>query len=503
VTELGIASVTGPRGLTLAHYVTALGTAAGWAVVGRTLALATITTILTVSIAVALTYGWLRAGVAGARLLPLVGALPLVTPPFLPALGLLNLVGDAAVGGPLGAWPAIVASQVILFLPHAVLGLSTVFRTVHPDLEDAAETLGASRLTILYRVMWPLGRAGTIATVLVVFTLSMSDFAGPLLLGGEDVVLTTVSFRSLFRAHDGAAAAALAVVLLVPCVVAFAWKLTLVGTTLHIVPIPSASQARGPASPAVRSIFSAVTAVALVAVALVYVAVPFGTLAAGGPPGALSIGGVGSLTRFGSIVSSVVFAVAIGLGGVLASFVIAACTVSAPSLTGRAIAALTMVPLALPGPVVGLGGRLVAGPLSAIGVFAALAASVVVWRLPFGVLAGLERMKRIDRSAAEAAESLGAGTVLRLRRITLPALAAPGASTFVDFFVSGLLTVGTVVFVSESGSALAAPGALFDAGRGAVAHASGLATALVIVAVAAMLFERMLGRREHVPLFAG
>jgi iron(III) transport system permease protein len=340
-------------------------------------------------------------------------------------------------------------------------------------------------------VTWRVARAGVLSTALMLFILSMSDLASPLVLGGDDTVLTTAIFASLFRSQDPGAAAAIAVALLVPCLVTFAWKLGLDGTKLYVVAPPRMPAVARPAPAAVRWVMSVFTVTVLLGVAMVYIAVPLGVLVAGDA-------GTGAWPV--RLVASLALGVASGLAGVVVSLAIAACVASTSSPAGRVIAALGVAPLALPGAVMGLGDRLVFGSLSPVGV---LVLSVVFWRLPFGVLAAVERMKTVERAAAEVAESLGADTLLTLRRITLPPLSGAAASIFVDFFASGLLTIGTVVFVSGLAPSLAAVTALLDAGRGPVASASALATGLVVVATAAVLLRRIFGRRDHVPLFAG
>ncbi|HBH04455.1 MAG TPA: iron ABC transporter permease, partial [Candidatus Rokubacteria bacterium] len=52
------------------------------------------------------------------------------------------------------------------------------------SLDEAAESLGAGRLTVLRRVTLPLLGPRLVTTALVVFALALGDFANPFLLAG-------------------------------------------------------------------------------------------------------------------------------------------------------------------------------------------------------------------------------------------------------------------------------------------------------------------------------
>lgn len=71
--------------------------------------------------------------------------------------------------------------------PLAVLPLSSALRAISRSYEEAAATLGASRLQILRDVILPLAAPGFVSGALLVFAYNMSAFAVPLLLGGRRV----------------------------------------------------------------------------------------------------------------------------------------------------------------------------------------------------------------------------------------------------------------------------------------------------------------------------
>jgi putative spermidine/putrescine transport system permease protein len=76
--------------------------------------------------------------------------------------------------------------------PLAVLPLSSAMRAVSRSYEEAAATLGATRMQTLRHVMLPLAMPGLVSGALLVFAYNASAFAVPLLLGGRRVPMLAV-----------------------------------------------------------------------------------------------------------------------------------------------------------------------------------------------------------------------------------------------------------------------------------------------------------------------
>ena len=91
-----------------------------------------------------------------------------------------------------------------------------VVQGISPSLEEAAQTLRASRWTTFRTVTWPLLRPGVANAFLSGFVESMADFGNPLVLSGNYEVLSIqIFFAVVGAAHDQGRAAVLALVLLV------------------------------------------------------------------------------------------------------------------------------------------------------------------------------------------------------------------------------------------------------------------------------------------------
>jgi putative spermidine/putrescine transport system permease protein len=110
----------------------------------------------------------------------------------------------------------VVVALVHVFLPFMVLSLTGVLKRIDPHLLEASQTLGASRRRAFFEVTLPLSLPGILAGSLLVFSLAISSFVVPILLGGFKVhVLPMVVYEQVLSVFDWPFGAANALVLLV------------------------------------------------------------------------------------------------------------------------------------------------------------------------------------------------------------------------------------------------------------------------------------------------
>ncbi|MFO1048174.1 MAG: ABC transporter permease [Geminicoccaceae bacterium] len=131
--------------------------------------------------------------------------------------GLLN-AGLGALGLPLVSilytYPGVLIGLVQYMLPFAVLMLAPALTAVPEEVELASASLGARPLATLRHVVLPLARPGIVAAAVVVFTLTLTDFAMPEIMGGgSNDFLASAVYDAFFQLGDPGLAGALAVAL--------------------------------------------------------------------------------------------------------------------------------------------------------------------------------------------------------------------------------------------------------------------------------------------------
>ena len=107
----------------------------------------------------------------------------------------------------------VTIALVHVFLPFMILPLMGVIQSIDPTLESAARSLGASRVKVFWRVIFPLSMPGIQAGTILVFVLTLSAYVTPLMIGGAQVktmsVLVVQSLIDNFRWPLGASQALL------------------------------------------------------------------------------------------------------------------------------------------------------------------------------------------------------------------------------------------------------------------------------------------------------
>jgi putative spermidine/putrescine transport system permease protein len=83
----------------------------------------------------------------------------------------------------------VAIGMINVLLPFLVLPLYAAMRRIDPRLLHVAETLGASRLQIFWRVFFPLTAPALGASMVLVFILSLGFYITPAILGGGRVPL--------------------------------------------------------------------------------------------------------------------------------------------------------------------------------------------------------------------------------------------------------------------------------------------------------------------------
>lgn len=115
----------------------------------------------------------------------------------------------------LGTFAGLTIALAQVLLPIMVLTLYGVIRGIDRDLEAAALNLGASPVVAFWLVTIRLARGGIAAGSLLVFSLSVSAFATPALVGGARAHLMAVTiYEQTLELLDWPFAAAIAAILL-------------------------------------------------------------------------------------------------------------------------------------------------------------------------------------------------------------------------------------------------------------------------------------------------
>jgi putative spermidine/putrescine transport system permease protein len=216
------------EGWTLQHYVLALTDAFYLEVLARTIGLGLTVTMLTLLIGYPLAYILARSTSPFRHWLTLLVIFPmllnLVVRTFgwialLARRGLVNqwLIGLGITDEPIRLmfnFTGLLIGLTHIFLPVMVLVLLAVIQNIPVDVEDAAATLGASRVNVFANVVLPMSAPGILAGSILVFVLTVSALVTPRLLGGPTYkVVSTLVYEQFLQLLNWPAGSALALLM--------------------------------------------------------------------------------------------------------------------------------------------------------------------------------------------------------------------------------------------------------------------------------------------------
>ena len=110
---------------------------------------------------------------------------------------------------------AIIVGLAHALLPYTVLTIMSSLNGINPNLESAAMSLGATRTRTFFNVVLPLSVPGIAGGFILVFSIAISAYATPAILGGPATqVAATAIYNFIIQLLDWSLGAALAVILI-------------------------------------------------------------------------------------------------------------------------------------------------------------------------------------------------------------------------------------------------------------------------------------------------
>ncbi len=144
----------------------------------------------------------------------LLTLVPLIVPPFISAIFFSALLIEIGV---YSRFVGILIGHTVSYLPYAIRLLTVSFAMVRQDLVDAARDLGASPLTVFRTAYLPVLKPGLLAALIIVFILSIEEFAISYIVGAPDfITVPTILYSYLGYNFIRPNAAAVSLILVVP-----------------------------------------------------------------------------------------------------------------------------------------------------------------------------------------------------------------------------------------------------------------------------------------------
>ncbi len=177
-----------PDAYTLEHYATVFQDASG--MIQNTLIYCGLAAGLDVLLGVTIAYLILRTKLPARQWLDWIATASLAVPGIVLAIGFLRMFKGVMVPGTdvllTGTWVAIMLAYAVRRLPYALRSCMAALQQVHISLEEAAESVGADKISSIRRVLVPLMTGGILAGFVTSFITAAVELSATIMLVSAD-----------------------------------------------------------------------------------------------------------------------------------------------------------------------------------------------------------------------------------------------------------------------------------------------------------------------------
>ncbi|MHC6801086.1 putative 2-aminoethylphosphonate ABC transporter permease subunit [Vibrio antiquarius] len=495
----------------LANFAKYFSSSSLWVSVGNTFTLGVIVTSVVGVLAFGYAYALTRSCMPFKGLFQILGTAPILAPSLLPAISLIFLFGNQGIAKEMllgnSVYGVIGISMGLIFwtFPHALMILTTSLRTSDARLYEAARALKTSPIKTFFMVTLPAAKYGLISTLIVVFTLVITDFGVPKVIGGSYNVLATDIFKQVVGQQNFAMGAVTSIMLLFPAVMAFGadrWvqkKQKSLFDTRSVPYQPEPNKARD----SICLVYCSIISIAVLAVLGMAV---YGSLVTFWPWNkALTLNNYNfaEMSTYGwsPFFNSLTLAGWTAVIGTAIIFVGAYCIEKGRAFgpIRQVMQMLSVVPMAVPGMVLGLGYIFyfndANNPWNVLyGTMAFLVINTVVHYYTVGHMTALTALKQLPSEIEATAASVKLPQYKLFFKVTLPVCLPAILDIATYLFVNALTTTSAVVFLYSTDTIPASVSILNMDDAGQTGAAAAMAVMIMIAAAIAKIVQMTLGK---------
>ena len=466
----------------------------------NTLTFAALTTLLTVPLAFGFAYAIQRSCIPVKWLWRNIALIPILAPSLLAALSFIYLFGNQGWLKAMLPWfglttiyglPGMVLAMTFSAFPHAVMILLAALSLSDARLYEAADSMATSEWRKFLTITLPGARYGLISAAMVVFTMAVSEFGVPKVIGANYSVLAIDIYKQVIGQQNFQIGAVVGLILLVPALVAFVIDHAVRVRQKALLSARSVAYQARPAPARDRMLLAFVVLMSAAMLLVIGMAV-FGSFVKVWPYNlaftlnhytyGFEEAGVENAYWNSLIVAS--WCALLGAAITFAGAYWLEKTRGANAL--RPLVQLqAMMPMAVPGMVLGIGYILFfnypANPLHFLyGTMAILVLSTIIHFYSSSHLTAVTALKQLDNEFESVSASLKVPFYKTFWRVTVPVCLPSIIDISRYYFVNAMTTISAVVFLYSPKTMLASISIVQLDEAGAIGSAAAMATLIVV-----------------------
>ncbi|WP_371958536.1 putative 2-aminoethylphosphonate ABC transporter permease subunit [Vibrio cyclitrophicus] len=495
----------------LQNFATYFASQSLWQSVGNTFTLGLLVTVVVGVLAFGYAYALTRSCMPFKGLFQVLGSAPILAPSLLPAISLIFLFGNQGIAkevlGGNSVYGLIGISLGLIFwtFPHALMILTTSLRTSDARLYEAARALNTSSFKTFFMVTLPAAKYGLISTLIVVFTLVVCDFGVPKVIGGSYNVLSTDIFKQVVGQQNFSMGAVTSILLLLPALLAFSVDRWVQKKQKSLFDTRSVAYQPEPSSLRDGLCFLYCTIISAAVVIVLGMAI-YGSMVTFWPWNktlTLNNYNFAEMSTYGwtPFFNSLTLGAWTAIIGTVLIFLGAYCIEKGRAFgpVRQAMQMLSVVPMAVPGMVLGLGYIFyfndLSNPLNFLyGTMAFLVINTVVHYYTVGHMTALTALKQLPDEIEATAASVNLPQYKLFFKVTVPVCLPAILDIATYLFINALTTTSAVVFLYSTDTIPASVSVLNMDDAGQTGAAAAMAVMIMISAASAKLIHMLINK---------
>lgn len=414
-------------------------------------------TVISVTLAFVLAWCMMRTRAKLKPLFRVLLILPMLVPSISHGMGLVILFGAngkitrllGLSNGLYGFWGIVIGSVMYSF-PVAYLMICDILQYENAAPYEAAAVLGIPKASRLIAITLPYLRKPLINVFFATFTMIVTDYGVPLMVGGSYKTLPVIMYEEVIGRLNFDQGAVFGTLLLIPAVLAFLADIFCKNRANSVVTKPFKIE-KSPLRDTIATIIPALVSATVVYPIFSFVQLTFAqkypidmsftwhNIEATVDKGAMSYLG-----------NSIIIALGVSVLGTVIAFISAYLTSRVPSKSTRILHLLSITSLAIPGMVLGLSYVLAFKGSFIYGTFTILILvnSIHFFSSPY--LLFYNSMSKLSGDLEAVGATLGVSRLHMIFDVFVPTLKSTILESFSYFFVNCMMTISAVSFLANA-----------------------------------------------------
>lgn len=425
--------------------------------VKNSLIITSVTTLISVTLGLLLAICIQRTNIKYKDVFYLLLIMPMLVPSISHGMGLIVLFGTNGIitnmfhlKSTIYGYTGAIAGSVLYSYPVAFVMLNDVLKYEDSSPYEAAEVLGIPKMRRLFCISLPYLKRPLISAVFSVFTMVITDYGVPMMIGGKSTTLAVMMFQEVLGQLNFGKGIVIGLILLIPAIITFVFnvllknnaKSTFVTKPMNIKKnLKRDSLAYILSVSVITFIFVLIGSFALLAFTKKYptdMSFTFNNITK-----MLSLRG----DRY--LWNSIKIAVIVSAIGVMTSFVTAYLTTRMPSRLSQLLHLFSITSLAIPGIVLGLSYSLTFSGSFIYGTLAILILANLMHFFASPYLLVYNCLSKVNQHLEEVGQTLGIGRLKVVFGIILPQCKSTILEVISYFFVNSMMTISAVSFLAN------------------------------------------------------